>query len=471
MSNFIPDDFLLTNDVAKRLYHDFAKDLPIIDFHNHLPPDEISKDVTFETLTDIWLGGDHYKWRLMRANGIDEHYITGHADAKEKFKAWAETVPNTLGNPLFHWTHMELKRYFGIDDYLNSKTADRIWDVANEKLQSVGMSTQQLLKKDRVEFVGTTDDPTDELTFHKELQNENHPFQVAPSFRPDPGLKIDKEDFNAWVQKLSEVTNKNIQKYTDFLDGLAERVDYFDNHGCKASDHGIDEMFYAQTDEKEVAGIFDKKMRGESLTNVEVEKYKTFTLQFLASLYNQKGWIMQLHIGAMRNNNTKMLERIGRDTGYDSPGDRSLAKPLSHMLDSIEYGSGLPKTILYCLNPKDYYVMATIAGNHQDGSTAGKIQFGTAWWFNDHIDGMENQMKILANVGLIKHFVGMLTDSRSFLSFSRHEYFRRILCNLFGTWAQDGKVPSDVEWLGAYVKDISYYNAKEYFGLKNGVIL
>ncbi|NGP45115.1 glucuronate isomerase [Bacillaceae bacterium SIJ1] len=465
MSRLLTEDFLLTNDIARQLYHDYAKDLPIIDFHNHLPPDDIAKNHSFKTITDIWLEGDHYKWRLMRANGIDEHYITGEASKREKFQAWAETVPHTLGNPLFHWTQMELKNYFGIDDVLSPETAENIWNETNDALQSEQMTTQQLLLNSRVEFVGTTDDPTDTLEHHKAMSDQGVPIKVAPSFRPDKGLNIDQPEFSDWVQTLSETTSRDLSSYMQFLEALSDRIEHFDVHGCKAADHGIGKMFFADATEEQAKAIYAKRMNHQPLTAMEVEQFKTYTMRYLAACYHEKGWVMQLHIGALRNNNTKMFERIGRDAGYDSLGDALLAEPLSRLLDAIEYKDSLPKTILYCLNPRDNYILATMAGNFQGGGIPGKVQFGTAWWFNDHIDGMEEQMKILANVGLIKHFIGMLTDSRSFLSFSRHEYFRRILCNLFGNWAEKGKVPADVDWLATYVKDISYGNARRYFNL------
>ncbi|UOQ45576.1 glucuronate isomerase [Halobacillus salinarum] len=465
MTAFITDDFLLTNDLARELYHDYAKDLPIIDFHNHLPPEEIANNDSFGTITDVWLGGDHYKWRLMRANGIDEHYITGGANHWEKFEAWAETVPNTLGNPLFHWTQMELKRYFDIDEILTKENAARIYETANEELKQSYMLPRSLLINNHVEFVGTTDDPADSLTHHADLAKDEFPVTVAPSFRPDKALDITSEYFLDWVHKLGKVTNKDISSFPLFIDALSGRIDYFAAHGCKASDHGISRMFFAEATEEDAASIFQKRLDDEPLTKHEVEQFQTYALKFLAERYCQKGWVMQFHLGPMRNNNTRMLKAAGKDSGFDSIGDELLAEPLSRFLDSLDMNEHLPKTILYCLNPRDNYILATMAGNFQDCSVPGKVQFGPAWWFNDHIDGMEDQMKILANVGLIKHFVGMLTDSRSFLSFSRHEYFRRILCDMMGRWAVSGRVPADTEWLGRYVQDISYYNAQRYFNL------
>ncbi|ELK48446.1 glucuronate isomerase [Halobacillus sp. BAB-2008] len=465
MPQLLTDDFLLTTAYAKELYHDYARDMPIIDFHNHLPPQEVADDSSFETITDVWLSGDHYKWRLMRANGIKEHFITGNASKKEKFDAWAETVPNTLGNPLFQWTQMELKNYFGIHDFLSPETADDIWERTNAALKEKSMSVRSLLAKDRVEFLGTTDDPTDDLSAHQWIAKEQLDVKVAPSFRPDQALNIAGAGFISWTEKLGEVVDENLNTYKDFLTALSNRIEYFDHHGCRASDHGLNRMFYEESTEAEVERIYQKRLNGGVLTDLEVEKYQTRTLLHLAADYSKRGWVMQLHIGPLRNNNTKMLEAIGRDSGYDSIGDAPLADALSRFLDSLEYEDTLPKTVLFGLNPRDNYILATMAGNFQDGSVPGKVQFGTAWWFNDHIDGMEDQMKILANVGLIRHFIGMLTDSRSFLSFSRHEYFRRILCNLLGRWMEEGRVPADSKWLGSYVQDISYYNAKRYFNL------
>lgn len=465
MKTFLHDDFLLENEYAKELFHDYAKDLPIIDYHNHLPPEEIRNDKNFKNITEVWLGGDHYKWRLMRANGVDEKYVTGSASDQEKFKQWAKTVPNTLGNPLYHWTHMELLNYFGIDDLLDEVSADEIWTKTNDALQQEHMSTRNLLLNNKVEFVGTTDDPVDSLEHHQALFKEDFSVRVAPSFRPDKALNIGNEHFVAYVEKLQEVVGKELTEYSSFLDGLAERIDYFDEQGCRASDHAIEEMFFESSSETEAGTIYRKKMNGETLTTEEIDKFKTYTLQFLADKYEQKDWAMQLHLGALRNNNTKMFELLGPDTGYDSIGDKLVAEKLAQFLDALVLNNSLPKTILYTLNPRDNYILATMAGNFQDGSYPGKVQFGTAWWFNDHIDGMEDQMNILANVGLIKHFLGMLTDSRSFLSFPRHDYFRRILCNMIGGWAEKGTAPKDMKLLGKYVEDISYYNAKRYFGL------
>jgi glucuronate isomerase len=465
MKTFITDDFLLQNETAKVLYHETAKDLPIIDYHNHLSQHEILQNKSFTNLSEVWLGGDHYKWRAMRANGVDESFITGDKSDYEKFLAWSKTVPNTFGNPLYHWTHLELLRYFDIDELLNERSAPKIWEVANAKLATKEMSVRSLLKKDKVEFLGTTDDPTDDLASHIALDEEGFEINVSPSFRPDKGINIERDEFLEWVDKLAESANQSIENYGDFLDAFASRVDYFDKHGCKSSDHGIDVIFYKHATKEEATATFQKRLNGEQLTGEEVEKFKTYTLLTLGELYAEKGWIMQLHLGALRNNNSRMFKKLGPDTGFDSIGDVQIAEKLSNFLDALEVNDKLPKTVLYSLNSNDYYVLASMAGNYQSAEVPGKVQFGTAWWFNDTLDGMENQMKILANIGLISNFIGMLTDSRSFLSFPRHEYFRRILCNLFGTWVEEGKIPKDMTLLKEYIANICYNNAKHYFKL------
>ena len=465
MKTFITDDFLLYNETAKELFHGTAKDLPIIDYHNHLNQKEILEDKNFTNLSEIWLGGDHYKWRAMRANGVDESYITGDRSDYEKFLEWSKTVPKTFGNPLYHWTHLELKHYFGIDELLNEKTAPAIWEEANKKLATKEMSVRSLLKKDKVKFLGTTDDPTDDLASHKALKDEGFEITVSPSFRPDKGLNLEREEFIGWLEKLGQVMNSSIETYDQLLDALASRVDYFDEHGCRASDHGIDVMFFEQATKEEAAAVFQKRLNGETLSAKEIEQYKTFTLLTLGELYAEKGWAMQLHLSALRNNNSRMFNILGPDTGFDSIGDLLIANKVSSFLDALDKNDKLPKTILYSLNANNNNVLASMAGNYQSSEIAGKVQFGTAWWFNDTIDGMEEQMRMLANIGLISNFVGMLTDSRSFLSFPRHEYFRRILCNLLGTWVEEQKIPKDMALLEQYVTDICYENSKRYFGL------
>lgn len=465
MKTFITDDFLLYNDTARELYHHTAKDLPIIDYHNHLNPYEILEDKNFKNLTEIWLGGDHYKWRAMRANGISEDYITGDKSDYDKFLAWAKTVPMTIGNPLYHWTHLELLRYFDIDELLDEKSAPSIWEETKEKLQQPDMSARALLKNKNVVFVGTTDDPADDLKAHKQLAQEDIGMTVSPSFRPDQALGIEKDEFLAYVEKLEQAADMSITNYDDFLAALEKRVQYFDEHGCRSSDHGINVMFYEDATKEEVETIFAKRQKNEPLSEKEIEQFKTYTLITLGEWYAEKGWVMQLHINPLRNNSTRMFRKLGPDSGFDSIGDRLLADKLSKLLDAMDLHDKLPKTVLYSLNSRDNNVLAAMAGNYQNDEVPGKVQHGTAWWFNDTIDGMEEQMKSLANIGLISNFIGMLTDSRSFLSFPRHEYFRRVLCNLLGTWVEEGKAPKDMEVLQTYVKNICYENAKRYFNI------
>lgn len=467
MKTFITDDFLLYNDTAKDLFHHVAKKKPIIDYHNHLNPHEIVIDKQYDNLTEIWLGGDHYKWRAMRANGMDEAYITGNRSSEEKFKAWAQTVPNTLGNPLYHWTHLELQRYFGIDELLDEKSALAIYEEANEQLRTPALSVRSILDKENVVFLGTTDDPTDDLLAHQQLAaEEDFTVQVSPSFRPDKAIAIEKADFTSWIEKLSVCIGETIDTYEKLLQAMSSRVVYFAEMGCRSSDHSIGVMFYEEATASELNAIFQKRLQGEVLTDKEVYQFKTHLLLALGEMYADKGLVMQLHLGALRNNNTRMFESLGPDSGYDSIGDPLLANKLSLFLDALEARRKLPKVVLYSLNSKDYHVLAAMAGNYQCAEVPGKVQFGTAWWFNDSIDGMENQMKILANIGLISNFIGMLTDSRSFLSFSRHEYFRRILCNLLGTWVEEKKIPRDMGLLETYVENICYDNAKHYFNLR-----
>jgi len=466
MKNFMDENFLLTNETAVKLYHQYAKDMPIYDFHCHLSPKEIYENKRFKNITEIWLYGDHYKWRLMRANGIDEKYITGNADDYDKFMAYAKTIPMAIGNSVYHWTHLELQRYFGIYDLLNEKTAKSIWERANEVINHDDFNVRNIIKKSNVKVVTTTDDPTDSLEYHIKLKEQNEfAVKVLPAFRPDKSLGIEKEDFIPWLKKLEEVTGKEINNYEDFLQALEKRIEFFHTVGCRISDHALDYVFYQKVSKQEVEKIFKKALMRQHLTKEEIDSFKTYTMIFLGKKYAELNWVMQLHIGAMRNNNTKMYRNLGPDTGYDSIGDFPIAYSLSRLLDSLEMEDALPKTILYTLNPAANYVIATMIGNFQDGRIIGKMQFGAAWWFNDNKDGMIEQMKALANIGLLSRFVGMVTDSRSFLSYARHEYFRRILCNLLGEWVENGEVPNDIELLGKIVQDISFNNAKEYIGI------
>lgn len=466
MKNFMDDDFLLNNEVAVKLFHDYASKMPIFDFHCHLNPKDIYEDKKFKNITEVWLYGDHYKWRLMRSNGVDEKYITGDADDYSKFLEFAKTMPMAIGNPVFHWTHLELQRYFGVNELLNEKTAPMIWEKVNSVLESSEFSVRNIIKKSNVKILCTTDDPTDSLEYHKLLRDdESFDVKVLPAFRPDKGINIDKDGFRDWVKKLGEVSGKDIEDYEDYLDALNSRIEYFDSLGCRLSDHAIDFVSYEESTKIKVNEIFKKALEGEELSKFEIDQYKTSVLQFLGRKYKEFGWAMQLHIAALRNTNTRMFRKLGPDTGYDSINDVDIAQKVAKLLDSLDLTGSLPKTILYTLNPKDNYVLATLMGCFQGEGIPGKMQFGSAWWFNDNIDGMREQMKTLANVGLLSKFVGMVTDSRSFLSYPRHEYFRRILCNLIGEWVDIGEVPYDIDLLGKIVQDISYNNAVNYFGV------
>lgn len=464
MKNFMDDHFLLTNETAAHLYNSYAKDMPIIDYHCHLNPQEIYENKQFASLTNVWLDGDHYKWRLMRANGIEEEKITGSASDYEKFLAWAKTVPMTIGNPLYHWTHLELKRFFDIDEVLNEQTAPSIWEKANEKLRSGKFGARDLITRSNVKVICTTDDPTDSLEYHMKLRDvQGFETRVFPSFRPDKGLEINQEGFKSWIAKLQDCSHRSIHTYDDLLKALESRARFFHSMGGRLSDHALNKMVYTKTSKEEVSEIFLKALKGEGVSAEEESKYKSYTLIFLGKLYNELGWAMQFHLHALRNNNTKMFRQLGPDTGYDSMYDGEVAEPLVQLLDQMDVQNSLPKTILYSLNPKDNYVLASIIGSFQGNGIPGKLQLGTAWWFNDQREGMLEQMKALSNVGLFSRFIGMLTDSRSFLSYTRHEYFRRLVCSLIGTWVEEGEVPNDQQLLEQIVKGICYENAKDYF--------
>ncbi|WP_036645075.1 glucuronate isomerase [Paenibacillus sp. oral taxon 786] len=461
---FLGENFLLNSETAEKLYHQYAKELPIIDYHCHLSPQEIYENKTFRNLTEAWLGGDHYKWRVMRACGIDEELITGGADDYDKFLAWAKVVPQLLGNPLYHWTHLELQRFFGIDKLLNEETAPVIWEQANAQLQSEGFGARDLITKSKVTVVCTTDDPADSLEYHLKIKElEGFDTLVLPSFRPDKFLEINRDTFKPWLAKLEAAAGKSIQGYGTLLDVLRERIDFFHEAGGRVSDHALDTLEYEEATLEEVEAIFAKALSQGSVTPEEERKYKSYTMVFLGKEYAARGWAMQLHIHALRNTNTAMLRRLGPDTGYDAINDGPLAEALAQLLDAIEQEGGLPKTILYSLNPNDYWALASIMGSFQGGGVPGKIQFGTAWWFNDNKDGMIQQMHTLANFGVLSQFIGMLTDSRSFLSYTRHEYFRRLLCDVLGDWVERGEAPEDYALLGRIVTDICYGNAKRYF--------
>lgn len=460
---FIHDQFLLQSDTAERLYHEYAKDLPIIDYHNHLPPDQIAEDHTFTSITEVWLQGDHYKWRAMRANGIDENYITGSQSDKDKFMKWAATVPYTMRNPLYHWTHLELKRYFGIDDLLTAANAEEMYEVTTEALQQSSHTANALLQQMAVEVVCTTDHPTDALDHHLRHRASSSAVKMLPTFRPDKFLVIDGTDFLPFLSKLEVIVGEEINSFDRLLTALSSRIDHFDSLGCQLSDHGLSQLYAVDIAGHNYDTILQKKKTNKSLTDTEVQAFQMALLHELSIIYHKKEWTIQLHLGAIRNNNRRLMASIGADVGADSIGDYEQASGLSAFLNRLDEQSTLPKTILYNLNPGDNEVFATMMGNFNDGSIPGKIQWGSAWWFLDQKDGMEKQINTLSNMGLLSRFVGMLTDSRSFLSFPRHEYFRRILCNLLGTDVTNGELPNDIPWLGQMVENICYKNTKEYF--------
>ena len=471
MKKFLSPDFLLDTETGRRLYHEYAAELPIIDYHCHLPPKQIAENHQFANLTEIWLKGDHYKWRAMRINGIDESFITGDKSDWEKFQKWAETVPYTLRNPLYHWTHLELQRYFGIDKILNGGTALEIYDESNQKLLSSGFRVQELLKKMRVEVICTTDDPADSLEFHQALMNQPINIKVLPAFRPDQAMALkNPADFQSYLEKLGRQTNISIDDFTRFLDALKNRHDFFHSLGCRISDHGLEQFYMAEWTQRELKNIFDKVRSGKQADRIEIEKFQSAMLLQFAEWDFEKKWIQQFHLGALRNKNSRMLGRLGPDTGWDSIGDFPQALALSSFLNSLDKNNRLARTILYNNNPADNEMMATMIGNFNDGSVAGKVQWGSAWWFLDQKEGMTKQLNALSNMGLISRFIGMITDSRSFLSYPRHEYFRRILCGLFGKEIENGEMPDDMEWTGQLIRDISYYNARNFFGWNKGLI-
>ena len=464
MQPFLSENFLLHTDTARRLYHDHAARMPIIDYHCHLSPESIAQDRQFENLTQIWLYGDHYKWRAMRTNGIDERYCTGDASDWEKFEKWAETVPYTLRNPLYHWTHLELQRYFGIDKLLNPTTARAIYDEASALLKTPEFSVRNLLRKMNVQVVCTTDDPIDSLRFHQQLRNDNFEIQVLPAFRADKVLWIDDLiNFNEYLNRLGEAADVDIATYADLLDALRRRHDFFAQMGCRLSDHGVEQLYADAYTEDEIAAIFAQARGGHAPDGVETRQFRSAMLIELARMDAEKGWTQQFHLGALRNNNARLLAQLGPDTGWDSIGDFEQATPLARFLNKLDAENQLAKTILYNLNPADNEVMATMIGNYNDGSLPGKIQFGSSWWFLDQKDGIERQLNTLSNMSLLSRFVGMVTDSRSFMSYPRHEYFRRILCNLLGQDVENGELPNELDWLGKVVEDICYNNAKTYF--------
>ncbi len=471
MRPFLSEDFLLQTRTARALYHDFAENMPIFDYHCHLPVAEIAANKTFENLTDIWLRGDHYKWRAMRASGIPERLITGDASDFEKFQAWAATVPKTLRNPLYHWTHLELKRYFGVSGkLLNPETAQEIYTECSAMLRTGDFSTRRILERMNVKVVCTTDDPVDMLEHHLRLREDRtFPVKVLPAFRPDKALGVDEPAlFNRWVSQLEAASGMDIGDYGSFLEAIRRRHDFFHASGCRLSDHGIEHPFAVNYTAKDVDKAFEKARHGKKPTPAEALKYKSAVMLELARMDAEKGWTQQFHFGALRNINSKARAALGPDTGYDTIGDFEMALTLARFLDCLEREGRLAKTILYVMNPRDNEVVATAVGCFQDGSLPGKMQFGSAWWFNDQKDGIERQINTISNMGLLSRFVGMLTDSRSFLSYPRHEYFRRVLCNLLGNDVENGELPDDMELIGNMVKDICFHNAAAYFGIEAG---
>jgi len=466
---FITEDFLLETDAAQELYHTYAEPMPIIDYHCHLPPQQIAEDHQFKNLTEIWLAGDHYKWRAMRTAGVPERFITGDADDWEKFLKWAETVPKTLRNPLYHWTHLELKRPFGISDrLLNPDTAKGIWEECNVRLARPEFSARGIMRQMNVVLVCTTDDPTDSLEHHATIAaDESFPVQVRPAFRPDRGMAVESpQDFNAWVDKLAAASNTDINDFASYIGAIRQRYDFFHSMGCRLSDHGIETIYAEDYTEAEIKAIFAKIRGGQELDEEEILKFKSAMLYGFAALNCEKGWTQQFHICALRNNNTRLFNALGPNIGCDSMGDWDVAQPMSRFLDRLDQQEKLTRTIVYSLNPCHNEVLATMIGNFQDGSVPGKLQVGSAWWFNDQIDGMLRHLEAISNMSLLSPFVGMLTDSRSFLSYARHEYFRRLLCNLLGDEMERGLLPDDIDLVGGMVRDICYNNAANYFGFE-----
>ena len=467
MKKFLDENFLLDTKTAQQLYHEFAKQMPVIDYHCHLPPDQIAEDKQFDNLTQAWLYGDHYKWRALRTNGVDESYCTGNKSDFEKFKKWAETVPYTLRNPLYHWTHLELQRYFDVHEILNADSAERIYEECTAKLQTPDYSVRNLLRKMNVKVVCTTDDPVDSLEHHQKIKDDGFEIKILPAFRPDKAMNVDDAaSFNSYLSKLESVSNTSIASFNDYLDALKSRHDFFASRGCSVSDHGLERLYADEYTKAEIESAFNKIRSGKELSAEESTKFKSAMLEIFAVWDHEKGWVQQYHLGALRNNNSRRLRQLGADTGWDSIGDFPQATALSKFLNRLDSKDRLTKTILYNLNPADNELMATMAGNFNDGSIPGKIQYGSGWWFLDQKDGMIRQMNALSNMGLLSRFVGMLTDSRSFLSYPRHEYFRRILCNLFGEEIEAGELPNDLPWTGKIIEDICYHNASNYFNWK-----
>ncbi|MBA4411531.1 MAG: glucuronate isomerase [Bacteroidota bacterium] len=464
MKPFMDENFLLHTDTAQKLYHEHAAKMPIFDYHCHINPKDIADDRKFNTITEIWLAGDHYKWRGMRTNGVAEKYCTGVASDWEKFEKWAETVPQTLRNPLFHWTHLELKKFFGIDEILSPKNAREIYDACNEKLKSPEYSCHNIIRMANVHTICTTDDPIDNLQYHQQIKASGFEVAVLPAWRPDKAMMVDDPAFfNNYINQLAAVAEMTITTFADLMTSLDKRHRYFHENGCRLSDHGLDTAFAEDYSSKEIRAIFTKVRAGNQLTSEEILKFKSCMLYEFGVMDHSRGWAQQFHIGALRNNNTRLFNQLGPDTGFDSIGDKPIAEPLSKFLNRLDMEDKLCKTVLYNINPRDNELYATMIGNFQDGSIPGKMQWGSGWWFLDQKDGMEKQINALSNMGLLSRFVGMLTDSRSFLSYTRHEYFRRTLCNILGNDVENGEIPNDMELLGQMVENISFNNAKNYF--------
>jgi glucuronate isomerase len=461
---FMDENFLLHTETAQKLYHEHAAKMPIFDYHCHINPKDIADDRMFKSITEIWLAGDHYKWRGMRTNGVDERFCTGDASDWEKFEKWAETVPQTLRNPLFHWTHLELKKFFGINEVLSPKNARQIFDACNEKLKTTEYSCRNIIRMANVHTICTTDDPIDNLQYHQQIKASGFEVAVLPAWRPDKAMMVDDPAFfNNYINQLAAVAEMTITTFADLMTALDKRHQYFHENGCRLSDHGLDTAFAEDYTAKEIRAIFTTVRSGSKLTNEEILKFKSCMLYEFGVMDHSRGWTQQLHIGALRNNNTRLFNKLGPDTGFDSIGDKPVAEPLSKLLNKLDTEDKLCKTVLYNLNPADNELYATMIGNFQDGSIPGKMQWGSGWWFLDQKDGMEKQINTLSNMGLLSRFVGMLTDSRSFLSYTRHEYFRRTLCNILGNDVENGDIPNDMELLGQMVENISFNNAKNYF--------
>lgn len=458
-------DFLLETETAQKLYHEYAAKMPILDYHCHINPQEIAEDRKFENITQVWLGADHYKWRQMRSNGVEEKYITGDASDREKFQKWAETLERAIGNPLYHWSHLELQRYFGYYGALNGETAEEVWNLCNAKLQEDGMSARNLIRQSNVTLVCTTDDPVDSLEWHEKIAaDESFEVRVLPAWRPDKAMNLEKTDYLEYLKKLEVVSGVKIDSFASLIEALRIRMDYFAEHGCSVSDHGLEYVMYAPESEEEIEAIFAKRLRGEAVSRADELQFKTAYMVALGREYHKKNWVMQLHYGVKRDNNGMIFGKLGPDAGIDCINNYAPSSEMADYLNALAITDELPKTILYSLNPTDNAAIGTIIGCFQSEEARGKIQQGSAWWFNDNKQGMIEQMTSLANLGLLGNFIGMLTDSRSFLSYTRHEYFRRIMCNLIGGWVENGEYPADEKVLGRMVQDISYNNAVRYFG-------